>query len=125
LRRAVEYRSMPDLGNIGVSMNTIGTTINYTNVGAINRVAQAGATGQAEQSGRTPPQGVAGTQRTGETDRVELSEHARFMEKLRSMPPVRADKVAQIRAEIEAGTYESDEKLTVAMNRLLEDLDTI
>jgi negative regulator of flagellin synthesis FlgM len=125
LRRAVEYRSMPDLGNIGVSMNTIGTTINYTNVGAINRVAQAGAAGQAEQSGRTPPQGVAGTQRTGGTDRVELSEHARFMEKLRSMPPVRADKVAQIRAEIEAGTYESDEKLTVAMNRLLEDLDTI
>jgi negative regulator of flagellin synthesis FlgM len=114
---------MPDLGNIGVSMNTIGTTINYTNLGALNRVAPAVQAGQTEQAGRTPPAGVDGVRRGENPDRVELSDHARFMEKLRSMPPVRADKIAQIRAEIEAGTYESDEKLATAMDRLLEDLD--
>ncbi len=116
---------MPDLGNIGVSMNTIGTTISYTNLGAVNRVAPAVQSGSAEGTGRATPTTVDGARRTDSPDRVELSDHARFMEKLRSMPPVRADKIAQIRAAIEAGTYETDEKLAVAMNRMMEDLDGV
>jgi len=35
------------------------------------------------------------------------------------MPPIRADKVAQIKAQVEDGTYETDEKLAVAIDRLL------
>ncbi len=35
---------------------------------------------------------------------------------------IRADKVAQIKAQIEAGAYEDDQKLDVATDRLLDDL---
>jgi anti-sigma28 factor (negative regulator of flagellin synthesis) len=35
---------------------------------------------------------------------------------------MRAEKVAQIKAQIEAGTYDDDQKLDVATDRLLDDL---
>jgi anti-sigma28 factor (negative regulator of flagellin synthesis) len=35
---------------------------------------------------------------------------------------IRTDKVADIKGQIEAGTYEDDHKLTVAADRLLDDL---
>ncbi len=42
--------------------------------------------------------------------------------KARMMPDVRSDLVAQLRAEIEAGTYETPEKLDAAIEGLLADL---
>jgi negative regulator of flagellin synthesis FlgM len=35
---------------------------------------------------------------------------------------VRVDKVADIKKQIEAGTYETDDKLNIAADRLLDDL---
>jgi anti-sigma28 factor (negative regulator of flagellin synthesis) len=35
---------------------------------------------------------------------------------------IRTDKVAAIKAQIEAGTYEDDKKLDAAVDRLLDDL---
>lgn len=55
-------------------------------------------------------------------DRVELSDHARFMDSLRRMPPVRMDRVEAARAAILDGTYEQPEVLDIAVTRLLEDL---
>jgi negative regulator of flagellin synthesis FlgM len=55
-------------------------------------------------------------------DRVELSEHARYLDQLREVPDVRSDKVANIRQAIAEGTYQSDEKLGVAIERLLNEL---
>jgi negative regulator of flagellin synthesis FlgM len=107
---------MPDLGNIHSTMNSIAFTTGYTSVGAVNRVA---SDAQVRAASATSAEAT----RTGTTDRVELSEHARFMEKLRSMPPVRAEKVADIKAQIEAGTYETDEKLALALDRLIEDME--
>jgi hypothetical protein len=37
-------------------------------------------------------------------------------------PVLREDKVASIRAQIEAGTYESPNKVDIAVDRLLDDL---
>lgn len=112
---------MPDLGNIGISMNSLGNTVSYTSgyssVGAVTRTA----TDVASRAAAPTP--VDAARRSETTDRVELSEHARFMEKLRAMPPVRAEKIAQIRAAIDAGTYDSDEKLSVALDRMIEDID--
>ena len=54
-------------------------------------------------------------------DSVELSTHARHLAKL-SENPIRPDLVAQVRSQIEAGTYESDEKLERAVEALLLDL---
>ena len=55
------------------------------------------------------------------TDRVELSGIAHMLKALKAND-IRADKVAEIKAAIEAGSYETDEKLDVATDRLLDDL---
>jgi anti-sigma28 factor (negative regulator of flagellin synthesis) len=55
------------------------------------------------------------------TDRVELSGISHMLEALKAND-IRSDKVAEIKAAIEAGTYETDEKLDVATDRLLDDL---
>lgn len=110
---------MPESGSIGGSMNTIGlTSTGYTNLGAVTRTSLESASPLAAV--RT----TDATKRSGTTDRVELSDHARFMERLRSMPAIRAQKVADIKAQIEAGTYETDEKLSTAFDRLLDELNT-
>jgi anti-sigma28 factor (negative regulator of flagellin synthesis) len=54
-------------------------------------------------------------------DKLELSGMSHLLKTLKSND-VRADKVAQVKAQIEAGTYETDEKLDAAVDRLLDDL---
>ena len=57
-------------------------------------------------------------------DRVELSADVRtaMLAKLKSAGDVRTDKVASIKAQIEAGTYETPEKMDAAIDQLLDDL---
>ncbi len=97
---------MPDIGNIGSSSG-------FSGLSAVSRSVTDSVTRNAtatveEQSSRSDTR-----------DRVEVSDHARYLATLRSMPPIRADKVAQIKAQVEDGTYETDEKLAVAIDRLL------
>ena len=54
-------------------------------------------------------------------DTVEISEQAQLASKLAAIPDVRADLIAQVRSEIEAGTYETPEKLDIAIANLLEE----
>lgn len=54
-------------------------------------------------------------------DRVELSGLQNFMQVLKSND-IRTEKVAEIKAQIEANTYETDDKLNVAIDRLIDDL---
>ena len=56
------------------------------------------------------------------TDRLELSGVSHLLQALKSNSDVRTDKVAQIKAQIEAGTYEDEKKFDVAVDRLLDDL---
>ena len=55
------------------------------------------------------------------TDKLELSGVSHLLKSLRSND-VRVDKVAEVKAQIEAGTYEDDQKLDAALDRLLDDL---
>ena len=55
------------------------------------------------------------------SDRVELSGVGNFLQILKRND-VRTDKVASIKAQIEAGTYDEGKKLDVATDRLLDDL---
>ena len=55
-------------------------------------------------------------------DRVELSEHARLLDRLRQMPEVRVDRIDRIRQAIADGAYETDDKIDLTIQRLLEDL---
>jgi len=56
------------------------------------------------------------------TDRVEISGMSHLLKTLKSGGDVRIDKVEAIKQQIEAGTYETDDKLDTAADRLLDDL---
>ncbi len=55
-------------------------------------------------------------------DRVELSDHARLMDRLRNLTGERMDLVSSVRRAIEDGSYQTPEKLDIAVARLLERL---
>ncbi len=90
-------------------------SIGHGSVGPINRAAPTSAYQATEKASRNGETTVAG-------DRVELSRHAVLLDRLRHLPDVRADLVNDVRTAIRDGTYETDEKLTAAVARLLEDL---
>lgn len=56
-------------------------------------------------------------------DRVEVSSLAKELARLQD--PVRQDLIDRVRAEIESGTYETEEKLDGAVSGLLSDLDIV
>ena len=57
------------------------------------------------------------------TDRLELSGATHLLQKLKTND-IRVDKVQEIKAQIEAGTYADDDaKLDAAIDKLLDDLD--
>ena len=58
-----------------------------------------------------------------ESDRVELSDHARFLDKMRKLPSGRLELVQQVKQSIAQGTYETDDKFNQAISRLIDDLD--
>lgn len=73
------------------------------------------------------PHGVKGPQRPQQTaesapiqDELELSASSRTGA-TGNVSDIRTDKVDRIKAEIAAGTYETPEKLSVALDRLLDD----
>lgn len=55
-------------------------------------------------------------------DRLERSGVSHLMKALKSNGDVRTEKVADIKAQIEAGAYEDDKKLDAAVDRMLDDL---
>ena len=55
-------------------------------------------------------------------DKVELSGVSHLLTSLKTND-VRVDKVASVKAQIEAGTYETNDKLDIAADRLLDDLN--
>lgn len=69
-----------------------------------------------------PVSGPAAEVNSRGQDRVELSSRAQLLAQLREVPDVRQDLVDEVRAEIAAGTYETDEKLDAAIESLFDDL---
>jgi negative regulator of flagellin synthesis FlgM len=59
------------------------------------------------------------------SDRVELSDRARLLNKLANLPPVRQDLIDQVKREIENGTYDTPGRLDGAIDHLADDLDLI
>lgn len=102
---------MPDIGHISYTSSS----------GGLSPIARPSteAASRIEQS--TAPSAEAVSSQASNGDRVDLSEHARWLDALRRMPSVRAEKVAQLKAEIEKGTYDTDEKLAIAIDRMLDE----
>jgi hypothetical protein len=55
-------------------------------------------------------------------DQVEISPEAELVSRVGEIADLRADRIAEIRSEIAAGVYETDEKLDVAVGRLLDEI---
>lgn len=55
-------------------------------------------------------------------DEVEISEASRMFDQLRQSSEVRAERLARIKAEIDAGTYETPEKLEAALLALFDEV---
>lgn len=55
-------------------------------------------------------------------DEVEISEMGKLLDDLSRTSDIRQERVAEVRRAIEAGEYETPEKLQVAVERLLKDI---
>ena len=85
-------------------------------VDGVGRVPGVGA----ERIPKTPPKATTG----GEpVDQVQISEEARLKSLLAKIPDVRQAEVDRVQAEIKGGTYETGEKIDVAIERLLDELN--
>ena len=58
-----------------------------------------------------------------EVDQLDISPEADMVSRAREIPDVRTDRVQQIRQAIESGEYDTDEKLDLALDRLLDELE--
>jgi len=58
---------------------------------------------------------------SGKAEQVEISEIALFMNKVAMMPQIRAQKVENVRRALAAGTYDVHGKLSLAIDRLLDE----
>ena len=56
------------------------------------------------------------------SDSVQISPAARYLQMYHSLPAVRLAKVAAARAAIQSGELDAPDKLSVAIDRLLEDI---
>ncbi len=71
----------------------------------------------------TPPAEVSPAQRSSSgSDEVEISAAARLIDAVRELPEIRQDRVQEIRTAIANGTYETEEKLQIALDRLLDEI---
>jgi anti-sigma28 factor (negative regulator of flagellin synthesis) len=91
--------------------SSIGTGVNGTgSVGPLNRISpvhhsRAGMAIEPKESAAPPV----------DTDRVELSDRARFLDMLRQFPDVRQDRIDRVKQAIEAGVYDSEDKIDAAI----------
>lgn len=61
---------------------------------------------------------------TRSSDRVELSNQARLLSKLKQLPEIREDLVNSVKSQIDTGNYDTDERFDTAVNALLDDLSS-
>ena len=90
----------------------------------MNPIQNVGQNQPVQKVTSTPIQKQLPTEGAGKAspkDRVELSGMSHLLSALKTND-VRADKVAAIKAQLEAGTYEDEKKLDAAVDRLLDDL---
>jgi negative regulator of flagellin synthesis FlgM len=75
-----------------------------------------------EPNRSTPVSKTARPEGAARSDKAEISSQARFLQKLHELPEVRQDRIDQVKQQIEAGTYDTEEKIRAAVERLFEDI---
>ncbi len=92
--------------------------INSIGHGGMEPLDRAAGTAAYHSAQRVPLNG----KRHGAGDTVELSTHARLLERILQLPDVRQELVQRVRQAIADGSYETEEKLGAAVERLLEEI---
>ncbi len=70
----------------------------------------------------TPSQASGGASSFGGVDQLDISPEADFVAQARDLPEIREDRVASLKAQIQNGTYETSDKLDMALSRLLDEI---
>ena len=70
----------------------------------------------------TPTQSPSGVSSSAGVDQLDISPEADFVAQARDLPEIREDRVAALRAQIQNGTYETADKLDMALSRLLDEI---
>ena len=92
-----------------------------SSIGSISGSRYEAPTRSVERDQSSSPSRVS---RSG--DLVDLSaDAARYLERLRQVPAIREELVSGVRAEIEAGTYDTAERFDAAVESLLRDLSDL
>lgn len=55
-------------------------------------------------------------------DELEISDAGQYLSEIKQTPDIRADRVRAIQAEIASGAYETQDKLDLALERLLDEI---
>ena len=55
-------------------------------------------------------------------DRLDISEAGQIAGRLAEVPDIRAERVQELRSAIQSGTYETNDKLSTALDRLLDEI---
>ena len=99
---------MTDIGHISNSPSTSAFT-------APGRLEEPMATREAATEGAAPSRNLT------PGDRVEISEHARHLARIKAMPEFRLEKVQAAREALENGSLDTSEHLTSALERMITD----
>ncbi len=91
-------------------MNNINRIGSYSQLQAIGN-----SPGKSPGSPEPPPSVERGE------DKVEISQNAQFLSKIAMMPEIRMEKVEGIRQQIANGSYDSEEKLSAALDKMMEE----
>src|SRR5438309_609379 len=91
-------------------------SMNINNVGNSSPVQKIVSNPVQKSIPTDPPKNIPAT------DRLQLSGASHLLATLKSND-IRTDKVAAIRAELANGTYETDDKLNGAVDKLLDELN--
>jgi negative regulator of flagellin synthesis FlgM len=55
-------------------------------------------------------------------DEVQLSDVGQLISQVHDLPEMRLDRIAQLREQIASGNYMTDERMSVALDRMLDEL---
>ena len=102
---------MADIANLGSNIPSTAASLTTSGVRTATDLAAS----------RAGEQTIIET-RPSASDRVEVSEVARWLEQMNQLPAIREDKVSAARAAIANGTLDTDDNLSIALNRMFDDI---
>ena len=90
----------------------------------VSNIGSVGPTQPMKQPvSNQPPAQVANSQPVQRTDEVNISPEAQMLNEMAGSQDMRAERLDQIKAAIADGTYETQEKLNIALDRLLNEIN--